>query len=337
MLQIFARRAFCKKQPLPLSSASETRTPFSNMRNPATQLRFLSCNAFRLFGAMMALAVLFTLGCGAPSSAVGPTTTSGSTPSGTVPHFEHVVLIVEENSGFTDVIDGSAMPYLKSLAAQYGLATQYYANTHPSVGNYFMLTAGDIVTTDDGFTGEVKVDNVVRQLLAAGKTWKSYAESRGDATLYVKRHDPLSYFSDVVENSAQMQNLVLFSQFSTDLANNSLPNFSFIVPNLVDDGHDAPLQVADNWLKLNIAPLISNPTFQKDGLLIIVFDEAAGTDTTHDGGHVAAVIISAKAKKGFQSTTFYQHESTLRLILEALGVSHFPGASSSAPDMGEFF
>ena len=97
------------------------------------------------------------------------------------------------------------------------------------------------------------------------------------------------------------------------------------------------MQVADTWLRVNIAPLISNPAFQKDGLLIIVFDEAAGTDTTHGGGHVAAVIISAQAKKGFQSTTFYQHESTLRLILEALGVSHSPGASSSAPDMGEFF
>ncbi len=253
---------------------------------------------FRLFGAILALVLLFTLGCGAPSSAVEPTTTAGSTPSGTVPQFEHVVLIVEENSGFTDVIDGSAMPYLKSLAAQYGLATQYYANTHPSLGNYFMLTAGDIVTTDDGFTGEVKVDNVVRQLLAAGKTWKSYAESRGDATLYVKRHDPLSYFSDVVENSAQMQNLVLFSQFSTDLASNSLPNFSFIVPNLVDDGHDAPLQVADTWLKSQYRPLDLEPTFQKDGLLIIVFDEAAGTDTTHGGGHVAAVIISAQGKEG---------------------------------------
>ena len=262
------------------------------MQNPVDQLSCLPRNTFRLLGAIMALTLLLTLGCGAPSSAVGPTSTTGPTPPGTIPHFEHVVLVVEENSSYTDVIDGSAMPYLKSLAAQYGLATQYYANTHPSLGNYFMLTTGQIVTTDDGFTGKVNVDNVVRQLLAAGKTWKSYAESRGDATLYVKRHDPLSYFSDVIENSAQMQNLTSFSQFSADLANNALPNFSFIVPNLLDDGHDAPLQVADTWLNVNIAPLISNPTFQKDGLLIIVFDEAAGTDKTNGGGHVAAVIIS---------------------------------------------
>jgi acid phosphatase len=282
------------------------------------------------------LAVLGSLGCGATPTS-GTTSTSTPTAPGTVPHFEHIVLVVEENANYSDVIEGSSMPYLKNLASQYGLATQYYANTHPSLGNYFMLTAGQIVTTDDGFTGTVDADNIVRQLLAAGKTWKSYAESRGDLKFYVKRHDPLSYFSDVVNSSAQMQNLVLFSQFSSDFANNALPNFSFIVPNLVNDGHDAPKQVADAWLKANIAPLISNTTFQNDGLLIIVFDEADGRDSIHGGGHVAAVIISGKAKKGFQSTTFYQHQSTLRLILEGLGISNLPGDSSTAPGMGEFF
>jgi len=256
---------------------------------------------------------------------------------GTVPQFGHVVIVVEENADYSAVIGGSSMPYLNSLASQYGLATQYYANTHPSLGNYFMLTTGQIVTTDDGFTGTVDADNIVRQLLAAGKTWKSYAESRGNSLLYVKRHDPLSFFSDVVNSSSQMQNLASFSQFSADLANNALPDFSFIVPNLVNDGHDAPLQVADTWLKTNIAPLISNSSFQNDGLLIIVFDEAGASDSSHGGGHVAAVIISGKAKKGFRSSTLYQHQSTLRLILEGLGVSNFPGDSSKAPDMGEFF
>jgi acid phosphatase len=97
------------------------------------------------------------------------------------------------------------------------------------------------------------------------------------------------------------------------------------------------LQLADSWLQDNIAPLISNATFQKDGLLIIVFDEAATSDTEHGGGHVAAVLVSPKAKQGFQSTTLYQHQSLLRLILEGLGVSNLPGASSTAPTMGEFF
>jgi phosphatidylinositol-3-phosphatase len=247
------------------------------------------------------------------------------------------VLVVEENSSYSEVIGSSEMPYLNSLAMQYGLATQYFANTHPSIGNYFMLTTGQIVTNDDSFTGRVDVDNIVRELIVSGKNWKSYAESRYDPVLYAKWHDPLSYFSDVVDSNTQMQNLTLLSQFSSDLANNALPNFSFVVPNLLNDGHSGPLQLADAWLQDNIAPLIANPTFQKDGLLIIVFDEAATNDATHGGGHVAAVIISSKAKQGFQSTTLYQHQSVLRLILEGLGVSHLPGASSTAPEMGEFF
>jgi len=295
------------------------------------------CNALLLSTTATVLFVLLaSLGCGL-SSAGAPRPTPPPPSTGTVPQFGHVVLVVEENSSYSEVIGSSEMPYLNSLATQYGLATQYFANTHPSIGNYFMLTTGQIVTNDDSFTGRVEVDNIVRELLGSGKSWRSYAESRYDPLLYAKRHDPLSYFSDVVDSSTQMQNLTLLSQFSSDMTNNVLPNFSFVVPNLLNDGHDGPLQLADAWLQDNIAPLLSNPTFQKDGLLIIVFDEAATSDSTNGGGHVAAVVISAKAKQGYKSTTFYQHEGLLRLILEGLRVSNLPGASRTAPDMGEFF
>jgi len=87
------------------------------------------------------------------------------------------------------------------------------------------------------------------------------------------------FFADVIDSNTQTQNLVSFSQFSIDLTNDALPNFSFIVPNLQDDAHDGPLSQADAWLKTNIAPLVSNATFRSDGLLIITFDESVGTDT----------------------------------------------------------
>jgi phosphatidylinositol-3-phosphatase len=282
------------------------------------------------------LILLASVGCSL-SSAGAPRPTPPPTPTGTVPQFGHVVLVVEENSSYSEVIGSSEMPYLNSLAKQYGLATQYFANAHPSIGDYFMLTTGQIVTNKDSFTGRVDVDNIVRELVASGKTWKSYAESRGDQLSYARWHDPLSYFSDVMNSPAQTQNLTSWSQFGRDLTNNVLPNFSFVVPNIFDDGHSGTLQVADRWLQHNMAPLISNAIFQKDGLLIIVFDEAATSDATNGGGHVAALIISAKARQGFQSTTLYQHQSTLRLILQGLGVANLPGASSAAPEMGEFF
>jgi acid phosphatase len=146
---------------------------------------------------------------------------------------------MEENHSYTDVIGNPAMPYLNSLASTYSVAQGYYANTHPSIGNYFMLTTGQIITNDDGYTQTVTVDNVVRELIAAGKTWKEYSEALplqgydgGDTGEYAERHNPLSYMSDVRNNPAQMQNLVPFPQLATDIANHALPNYGFIVPDL---------------------------------------------------------------------------------------------------------
>ena len=258
--------------------------------------------------------------------------------------FGPVVIVVEENHSYSSVIGSTEMPYLNSLANQYGLATNYFADTHPSIGNYFMLTTGQVITNDDAFSGTVTQDNVVRKLLAAGKTWKAYAESlpsvgyAGDGPYpYARRHNPLSYFSDVINSSTQVNNLVPFSQFPTDVANNSLPRYSFVVPNLLDDAHDGTLGQADQWLQTNIGPLLSNPTFLQNGLLVIVFDESFDTDTQFGGGQVAMVVVGPKVKPGYRSTTFYQHESTLRMMTQGIGLTGFPGAAASAPDMGEFF
>src|SRR5437868_12495491 len=94
-----------------------------------------------------------------------------------VPQSAHVVVVVEENHSYSQVIGNSSMPYLNSLASKYGLAVNYYGNTHPSIGNYFMLTTGQILTNNDATTSTFNMDNVVRRLMAAGKTWKVYAES----------------------------------------------------------------------------------------------------------------------------------------------------------------
>ena len=272
------------------------------------------------------------------------------TPPPTTGLFGHVAIVVEENTNYSSVTS-SSMPYLSGLMSQYGLATQHYANTHPSIGNYFMLTTGQILTNDDAQTPTsfpVSVDNVVRELVAAGKTWKAYAESLpsigyigGDSTSgggqYYVRHDPIAYLTDVQNSSTQRQNLVPFTQLAQDLSTGGLPNYSFIAPNGCDDAHDCGLGTADNWLKNNIDPLIKNSVFQKDGLLIIVFDESSN-DNTNGGGRVVCTLISpAFSKLGYQSTTLYQHESVLRLMLEGLGVTLLPSAAFSAPAMWEFF
>jgi acid phosphatase len=252
--------------------------------------------------------------------------------------------VVEENHSYASVIGNSSMPYLNSLASQYGVATQSFANAHPSLPNYLMLTTGLTETFDDNFSGTISDDNVVHELIKAGKTWKTYQESipsEGylglDSPPYLRHHNPFSYLSDVQNDPAQAANIVPFTQFATDLANNALPQFSFVTPNVNNDAHDGSLAAADAWLHANIDPLVTSPAFQSSGLLIITFDEGDASDMEHGGGHIATIIVSSKSKTGFQSQTLYQHESTLRLALAASGVTNFPGAAGGAPDMTEFF
>jgi hypothetical protein len=302
------------------------------------RLEFLPAARFRLLA--QAFCVLALAGCAANVAMTPP-------PPASSVRFGHVFVVVEENANYSDVIANPAMPYLNGLANQYGLATNYFANAHPSIPNYFELATGQVLTLIDASTPRtfpVSTDNVVRELLAAGKTWKSYAEDlpsigyTGDDTgLYAVRHNPLAYLTDVQNNTQQVQNLVPFSQLAADLNTANLPEYSFIVPNLCNDAHNCPLGTADGWLKTNIDPVIMSPQFQKDGLLIIVFDEANTLDLTAGGGHVFAVIVSPLAKRNYKSIAFYQHQSVLRLTLEGLGVTKLPGDAAAAPAMWELF
>ncbi len=261
-----------------------------------------------------------------------------------LPTFNHVYIVLEENTNYSSVIGNSSMPYLNGLIKKYGLATQYYANTHPSIGNYFMLTTGQIITNNDGYGGTVKADNVVRHLLTAGKTWKAYEEDlpkagyiKPDVANYARRHCPLSYLSDVLNSPTQKLNLVPFKQFAKDLTSNALPAYSFITPNLCNDAHDCSLATADGWLKTHIDPLIQSASFKNGDLLIIVFDESSN-DNAHGGGRVAWVGISPKfSMSSYKSTTLYQHQNTLRLMMQGLGLTSYPGKAKSASNMSEFF
>lgn len=297
------------------------------------------CSALALIG----------FACGGGGGSPDPTVSSGG-----IPVVAHVFLLVEENHAYGDVIGNSAMPYTNSLAARYALATQYYSNRHNSLPNYFMLTVGNMITTNDLYTGVVSSDNVARAVTAAGKTWKMYAESlpspgyMGASVIpYARDHDPFSFFSDVLNSTAQMDNIVPFSQLAIDLENNSLPDYAMIVPNLEDDGHDCPGEAAlcsdtdklsnvDQWIQTNLSGLIMSPVFQ-NSVLIYTWDESVLTDTANGGGHVATILISPKVRSGFQSTTMYQHQSTLKLTMQLLGITDYPGAAATAPAMTEFF
>ena len=310
--------------------------------------------ASTLFGLMASL-VIFGCGGGSNTMAGSSGSSSGAT-SPSIPQVEHVVVVPLENTNYSEVIGSPSMPFLNSLLAKGSLAANYFANSHPSIPNYFIMTTGISVTTDDAFTGTVTTDNAVRELTASGKTWKAYAESipavgylSGDKGLYLRRHDPFSYFSDVQQNSTVAAGLVPFTQFAADLSASTLPNYAFVIPNARDDAHSCPdgsttdcplstrLQNADNWLAANISPLLSNPQFAGSGLLIISFDESAN-DFTNGGGHVATLLVGTHVKAGYTgSTQIYDHRSLCALTMTALGVAAIPNGAALAPQMTEFF
>jgi len=302
----------------------------------------------RVLTSLFIAATLICAGCGGVSSRV---TTNPPPPAATA---DHVFLVVLENHSFGQVIGNPVMPYLNGLATAHSLAADYFANAHPSIPNYFMLTTGNFETFDDNFPGTISDDNIVRALTGAGKTWKAYVESipsmgyTGPSVgTYLKRHNPFAYLSDVNGSPAQAANMVPFPQMSADLNAGSLPNFVYILPNSLDDAHSCPgggssctddqeLAAADAWLKANIDPVINSPKFG-NSVLIITFDESVPTDFTNGGGQVATVLVGPHVKSGFRSSTMYQHQSLLRTMLQLLSVSDMPGSSAVAPSMGEFF
>jgi acid phosphatase len=266
------------------------------------------------------------------------------------PQSNHVVMVMEENQSYSTVVGNTSVwPNLNNLISNGALPTNYYANSHPSIGNYFMLTTGQLLTTDDNSTTIWNVDNMTRRMLASGVTFKVYAEGitqgylGGNTGLYLIRHNPFAMLSDVA-NSTQVANECIwpFTQFAADLAAGTLPQYSFIVPNVDDDAHDGTPQQADTWLQTNVVTPLSNySAFESggDGILIVGFDEAATSDTAYGGGHVASVLWGPNVKVGYTqaSTTVYQHQSMLRTEMEALRISNSSGAAASAPSMSEFF
>ncbi len=244
------------------------------------------------------------------------------------------------------------MPYLNGLANQYGLATNYFANAHPSIPNYFELTTGQILTLDRRLRHRSRFPRLRQRTPSVSSSptanpgnltlriFPAVGYTGGDSGNYAVRHNPAAYMTDVQNDPAQTTNLVPFSQLAADVRDGAnLPEYSFIVPNLCNDAHDcALLTTADDWLKSNLRPSsFRAPRFQKDGLLLIIFDEGGPTDLSAGGGHVAAVIVSPFAKHGYKSVALYQHQSVLRLMLEGLGVTKLPGDAATAPPMWEFF
>jgi phosphatidylinositol-3-phosphatase len=257
----------------------------------------------------------------------------------------HVFLVVEENRSYSTVYHNQ-MPWLSALGDKYGVATNYFSDEPGSLLDYLWLSSGSgepaFGCNGNGCQHTITDDNIFRQLIKANRSWRMYAESLpkdgfmgATSGSYVKRHNPAAWYSDVVDDPQQLQNIVPVTQLQSDIAKDNLADYSIIVPDLKHDAHDGTPKAADQWLKQNIAPLVNSRHFQagSNSVMFITFDNG----DRDAQGQVLTVVVGENVVPGVKVDTAYRHENTLRTIMELLGLKTFPGASATAAPMNEFF
>jgi hypothetical protein len=288
-----------------------------------------------------------TPGAAAPASSALP---SPAAPLGAVPAFSHVFVIVMENHEYGTIIGSSAAPYINRLAAGNGLATNYYAASHPSLPNYLALTAGSTFgIASDCTTCFVNTTNIADQLEASGRSWKAYMEDMPTPCYlgpwsgnYAMKHNPFMYFTDIRGNAARCaDHVVPFTQFGADMTRGQVANFVWITPNMCNDMHDCGVATGDAWLAKVVPTIIASAAFRNGGVLFVTWDEGstnAGCCAGAWGGHVATLVISSRSISGFRSTVAENHYSLLRTIEDAFRLAHLGAAGwSSNTAMREYF
>jgi phospholipase C len=242
--------------------------------------------------------------------------------------YEHVLLIVLENHGYTDVADSS--PYLNGLARACGLAEDYTAVAHPSLPNYLALTSG----STDGVTSDctdcsTSAPSLFEQL---GDDWRSYLESMpvaGDggpgSGRYAKKHNPAAYYTRIAP--AYARDAVPLGSLPGDLSRASLGRFSLVVPDLCNDEHDCGVDTGDRWLQTWVPRILGSPAYRQGRTaLFVTYDEGVGSDN-----RVYTVVVAPSVPPFTVAGARFDHYSLLRTIERMLGLPCLAAACTAAP------
>jgi acid phosphatase len=248
----------------------------------------------------------------------------------------HVLVIVEENQSYDAIIGNPDLPYINSLANQYGVAANHWGLAHPSQANYLGLVSGsvwdkpqDLTPQQETYAGPTLAD----QLVEAGYTWKAYMEDMPVAcdltdtyspAYYDVNHNPFMYFDSIRSNAAQCNRDVPFTEFATDLQNDTAPAFMFVSPNLLHDMHDGTYQQADDWLRDQMQLVLASRWYAEGGIVIITWDEGETND------QIPTIVVSSSTSPGTRLTTYSNHYATLRAIEERYGLGYLGGAADAA-------
>ena len=292
------------------------------------------------------IAVIFAIGMMVPLAASAHTDVS----NWKLKNFQHVFVIMMENTSYGSLIGNTNAPWINWAAQKYGVATNYFGVAHPSQPNYIAATSGSTngVTSDNDMT--INVPNIVDQIEGSGRTWKAYMQSYSLCAtpldhacgnqLYERKHNPFISYQDVQSNPARVAKIVDFSQFSTDLANNHVPDYSWISPDQCNDMHgrastpsdpcdfsqvNSLIQAGDTFLNNTVSAIMNSRAWNGNSVIFITWDETefVGTgypdtsgccDANPGGGHVLTLTISHSSHKPRTSNVAYNHYSMLSTI-----------------------
>ncbi|WP_280724256.1 alkaline phosphatase family protein [Kitasatospora sp. MAA4] len=266
------------------------------------------------------------------SSVAAPAVTANALP---LP--SHVVVVVEENHSYDDIIGDTAdAPYINSLADQGALMTSSFGVSHPSEPNYMALFGGSTfgLSSDACPVSEGSKANLGSELLAAGDTFKSYSENLPSAGStkctatggYARKHAPWANFSNIPAADQQP-----FSAFPADSTGyNSLPTVSFVIPNLNDDMHDGTIADGDSWLQSNLSNYATWAA-ANNSLLIVTWDE----DDYTESNQIPTIVVGAHVAQGQYSETI-NHYNLLATLEQMYGLPK-AGSSSTAATISDIW
>ena len=257
-------------------------------------------------------------------------------PAARVPRYQHVFLFYFENEDFGQIVGNTKQaPYMNSLLPRASLLGQFYAEEHPSDGNYLALAGGSTfgVPLDDPAEENplytIDARNIGDLVDAAHGTWKGYLQSAAgpcDNTVHGYYWDddlPLMYFADVRERPAYCAaHMVPLASLATDLRKASTtPNFAWVSPDDCFDMESCGIKAGDDFLKAELGLIMRSPAWTRQrSLAIITFDED-GQDYQHPAQRVATIVLGSHGvRPGYVSPVRYTHYSLLRTIEAALGL-----------------
>ena len=290
----------------------------------------------RALGAMLAvLCVVAIAGCASATvAASGATRTPGGAPE-PLPHLDHVVVVMEENHSYGEIVGAADAPYLNSLAARGAVFTNAHGVTHPSQPNYLALFAGSTFgLASDDCPQQLSGPTLASALLARGLTFSGYSEdlphagysgceSGGDffTPLYARKHAPWTDFASLPANIGQP-----FTSFPTDFS--QLPSVAFVVPNEQHDMHSGSVAAADDWLRQHLDAYAQwAPTH--NSLLIVTWDEDDGSTANQ----ILTLFVGAHVRAGQYGETI-SHYDVLRTI-EALFALPYSNAAAQATTIAD--